>query len=64
MTTSRGSVSNLASMVGTPGRTVLRGSIASKQIQGLTLDEAKEALIGLFPDDTAFVVSFESSIII
>lgn len=55
---SRGSVTNLAAMAGTPRTSVFRGSIASKQIQGLTLEEAKEALLGLFPDDLDYVVSY------
>lgn len=57
MASKGGSVTNLAAMAGTPRTSVLRDSIASKQIQGLSMEEVKEALLGLFPDDLDFVVS-------
>lgn len=54
---SSSSSSDLLGMLKTTPRTsISRGSMMSKQIQGLTLDEVKEALIGLLPDHTDFVV--------
>lgn len=42
---------------GTPRSSISRGSMMNKQIKGLTLDEVKDALITLLPDNVDFVVS-------